>query len=212
MVASRLRQCRRGAGWRFKRALRLHRPECDRTRVTRRWPTNRFPRAGMSRLATASAQDVGVHCDGLHPTPLALPHHLQIFQIFHNFFTSTHVFIFHFNIFQIDPILSRPYSITRLSFLSIMASIEAETTRTVASIRTKANSCDDDKSTGSIRTPSSVSGEPKPQSRDSELPIVNNVFYNEETLKYMRIIDMYKKLGIGKDIELPRVRFCSFCH
>jgi hypothetical protein len=49
-------------------------------------------------------------------------------------------------------------------------------------------------------------GETKTQSRDSELPVVNNVFYNEETHKYMKIIDMYQKLGIGKDIELPRVR------
>lgn len=40
-----------------------------------------------------------------------------------------------------------------------------------------------------------------------EIPMEKNVFYNEETLKYMRIIDMYKKLGIGKDIELPRVRY-----
>jgi hypothetical protein len=38
-----------------------------------------------------------------------------------------------------------------------------------------------------------------------QIPVDKDVFYNEETLKYMRIIDMYKKLGIGKDIELPRV-------
>jgi len=43
-------------------------------------------------------------------------------------------------------------------------------------------------------------------STQNKIPIDKNVFYNEETLKYMRIIDMYKKLGIGKDIELPRVR------
>jgi hypothetical protein len=35
--------------------------------------------------------------------------------------------------------------------------------------------------------------------------VEKNVFYNDETIKYMRIIDTYKKLGVGKDIELPRV-------
>jgi hypothetical protein len=43
------------------------------------------------------------------------------------------------------------------------------------------------------------------QSRRDEIPVERNVIYNQETLKYMRIIDKYKKLGIGKDIELPRV-------
>jgi hypothetical protein len=35
--------------------------------------------------------------------------------------------------------------------------------------------------------------------------VEKDVFYNDETIKYMRIIDTYKKLGVGKDIELPRV-------
>jgi hypothetical protein len=38
--------------------------------------------------------------------------------------------------------------------------------------------------------------------------VEKDVFYNDETIKYMRIIDTYKKLGVGKDIELPRV--CDF--
>ncbi len=46
-------------------------------------------------------------------------------------------------------------------------------------------------------------------STQKQIPIDKNVFYNEETLKYMRIIDTYKKLGIGKDIELPRVQNSS---
>jgi hypothetical protein len=50
-----------------------------------------------------------------------------------------------------------------------------------------------------------VINSPVPSDHSPEVPIEANVFYNEETLKYMRIIDMYKKLGIGKDIELPRV-------
>jgi hypothetical protein len=47
--------------------------------------------------------------------------------------------------------------------------------------------------------------QPKERPQGLGMPIEDNVFYNEETLKYMRIIDMYKKLGVGKDIELPRV-------
>ena len=42
-------------------------------------------------------------------------------------------------------------------------------------------------------------------SRPDKINVEENVIYNQETLKYMRIIDEYKKLGIGKDIELPRV-------
>jgi hypothetical protein len=38
-----------------------------------------------------------------------------------------------------------------------------------------------------------------------QIQVDKDVIHNEETLKYMRIVDMYKKLGIGKDIELPRV-------
>jgi hypothetical protein len=52
-----------------------------------------------------------------------------------------------------------------------------------------------------------ASSEPKGRPQGLGIPIEDNVFYNEETLKYMRIIDMYKRLGIGKDIELPRVRY-----
>ena len=51
---------------------------------------------------------------------------------------------------------------------------------------------------GPPQTPSNISSSP-------QIPVDKDVFYNEETLKYMKIIDMYKKLGIGKDIELPRV-------
>lgn len=42
--------------------------------------------------------------------------------------------------------------------------------------------------------------------RDSSeaIPIEKNVFYNQETLKYMRIIDKYKRLDVA-EIELPRV-------
>jgi hypothetical protein len=64
-------------------------------------------------------------------------------------------------------------------------------------------------------TPAQDSEKPLPnnfkatKSTQKTIPIDKNVFYNEETLKYMRIIDMYKKLGIGKDIELPRVRIIS---
>ena len=49
--------------------------------------------------------------------------------------------------------------------------------------------------------------ESSPQ-QEPRIPVDGTVFYNEETLKYMRIIDMYKKLGVGKDIELPRVLKC----
>jgi len=58
--------------------------------------------------------------------------------------------------------------------------------------------------------PSKVSSRSSSRSSKSthQIAVENNVFYNEETLKYMRIIDMYKKLGVGKDIELPRV--CCF--
>lgn len=46
---------------------------------------------------------------------------------------------------------------------------------------------------------------PSPEQRSSRMvPVEKNVFYNEETLKYMRIIDTYKKLGVA-EIELPRV-------
>jgi hypothetical protein len=64
----------------------------------------------------------------------------------------------------------------------------------------------DDKATEPNKIPASIPEDPTTQVRDSELPVVNNVFYNEETLKYMKIIDMYKRMGIGKDIELPRVK------
>jgi hypothetical protein len=37
--------------------------------------------------------------------------------------------------------------------------------------------------------------------------VEKDIFYNDETIKYMRVIDTYKKLGVGKDIELPRVCF-----
>jgi len=37
------------------------------------------------------------------------------------------------------------------------------------------------------------------------IPVEKNVFYNQETLKYMRIIDKYKRLDVA-DIELPRVK------
>ena len=37
------------------------------------------------------------------------------------------------------------------------------------------------------------------------IPVEKNVFYNQETLKYMRVIDKYKRLEVA-DIELPRVR------
>lgn len=36
------------------------------------------------------------------------------------------------------------------------------------------------------------------------IPVERNVFYNQETLKYMRIIDKYKRLDVA-EIELPRV-------
>jgi len=50
-------------------------------------------------------------------------------------------------------------------------------------------------------------GENEPNGRLAglEIPVEGNVFNNNETVKYMRIIDTYKKLGVGKDIELPRV-------
>lgn len=61
-----------------------------------------------------------------------------------------------------------------------------------------------------VTTESSEHASPQKQKgsshHTSKIPLDGNVFYNEETLKYMRIIDMYKKLGVGKDIELPRVR------
>jgi hypothetical protein len=45
-----------------------------------------------------------------------------------------------------------------------------------------------------------------PSRKDSSevIPVEKNVFYNQETLKYMRIIDKYKRLDVA-DIELPRV-------
>lgn len=89
-----------------------------------------------------------------------------------------------------------------------MASIKIETEAIVTPNGTNSSSRDDEKPTGSTQAPAAVPGETKPQPRGSELPVVNNVFYNEETLKYMKIIDMYKKLGVGKHIELPRVRNC----
>jgi hypothetical protein len=36
------------------------------------------------------------------------------------------------------------------------------------------------------------------------LQINKNSFYNEETIKYMRIIDRYKDLGVGKEMKPPR--------
>jgi hypothetical protein len=36
------------------------------------------------------------------------------------------------------------------------------------------------------------------------IPVEKNVFYNQETLNYMRIIDKYKRLDVA-EIELPRV-------
>ena len=50
--------------------------------------------------------------------------------------------------------------------------------------------------------PSSVGAENEPFA--GSIPLQSNVFYNHETLKYMRIIDQYKKLNVG-EIELPRV-------
>lgn len=89
-----------------------------------------------------------------------------------------------------------------------MALIEAETAASAAPNGTDDHSRSDEKRVDSDQSPSGMPPESKAQRGGSELPVVNNVFYNEETLKYMKIIDMYKKLGIGKDIELPRVRFC----
>ena len=46
---------------------------------------------------------------------------------------------------------------------------------------------------------------PSPEPHSSETVSADkNVFYNKETLKYMRIIDKYKQLGVA-EIELPRV-------
>jgi hypothetical protein len=47
------------------------------------------------------------------------------------------------------------------------------------------------------------------------LPIEYNVFHNDKTIKYMKIIDKCKEQGIGDDIELPRVcnnLFARDCH
>ncbi|RDW83036.1 hypothetical protein BP5796_04527 [Coleophoma crateriformis] len=78
-----------------------------------------------------------------------------------------------------------------------------ETEMSSNSRQESAESSAEDLTIGSIATPDTykMSGTPP----RVEIPVEKNVFYNEETLKYMRIIDMYKKLGIGKDIELPRI-------
>jgi Dynamin family len=51
--------------------------------------------------------------------------------------------------------------------------------------------------------------DPAPSKHDNDsseiIPVEMNVFYNQETLKYMRIIDKYKRLEVA-GIELPRVR------
>jgi hypothetical protein len=39
------------------------------------------------------------------------------------------------------------------------------------------------------------------------LPIEYDVFHNDKTIKYMKVIDRCKEQGIGDGIELPRV-----CH
>ena len=45
----------------------------------------------------------------------------------------------------------------------------------------------------------------KPDNDSSEIiPVENNIFYDQETLKYMRIIDKYKRLEVA-EIEFPRV-------
>lgn len=61
------------------------------------------------------------------------------------------------------------------------------------------------RTTESASKPEAANSKTNGAARGAEIPVEKNVFYNEETLKYMRIIDMYKRLGIGKDIELPRV-------
>lgn len=40
---------------------------------------------------------------------------------------------------------------------------------------------------------------------DESIIVDKNVFYNDNTLRYMRILDTYKKLELSKEIELPRV-------
>jgi hypothetical protein len=40
---------------------------------------------------------------------------------------------------------------------------------------------------------------------DVELTVETNVFHSDHTLKYMKLLNKYKELGLGKDIELPRV-------
>ena len=46
----------------------------------------------------------------------------------------------------------------------------------------------------------------KPDNDSSEIiPVENNIFYDQETLKYMRIIDKYKRLEVA-EVEFPRVR------
>jgi hypothetical protein len=42
---------------------------------------------------------------------------------------------------------------------------------------------------------------------DEELSVELNVFHNDEMSRCMGLINKYKELGLGKDIELPRV--CS---
>jgi hypothetical protein len=58
------------------------------------------------------------------------------------------------------------------------------------------------------QTSDSIVDPPKPPSiinLSPQIQVDKDAIHNEETLKYMRIVDMYKKLGIGKEIELPRV-------
>lgn len=43
------------------------------------------------------------------------------------------------------------------------------------------------------------------QTEAKKVQVDPDIFYNEETVKYMKVIDAYKKLGVGRDIELPRV-------
>jgi hypothetical protein len=63
-----------------------------------------------------------------------------------------------------------------------------------------------------LRSPAgSASGSPSPPGHKRArpvqrcLPIEYNVFHNDKTIKYMKIIDKYKEQGIGDGIELPRV-------
>ncbi|KAH6674795.1 P-loop containing nucleoside triphosphate hydrolase protein [Halenospora varia] len=68
---------------------------------------------------------------------------------------------------------------------------------------------ENDHNTGSTYTASTNEEDSPPTSARStisskDLSIDKHVFYNQETLKYMKIIDRYKTLGVG-EIELPRL-------